>query len=307
MQFIQVLLGLASAAGVLLLIWQIAIRASKYMIKHAVAPPGLKMLQDSPEGVEVLVENKDGIQLSAWHRGSGPAVVIIPESGFSASAYTPLWNLLCGYGFRVILFQSSPACMEDPELASENLERILTALAVTSPILVGHGFGAYTAFHHQSEHGPTCQTKARGIVSISGFAGNTRPFSGNKFEEIFHKISQYQKYLSAFGKDASAAGVLALQTHTNQYPWDYLTYSWNPICSFYSVGESDIPVSIIASAHDEILPFSHSADMQRVFPSAHTHTLTSGEGHMLIWEAPSLIIDEIRQMEKTIGRVQKAG
>ncbi len=307
MSFFQILLGLACAAAVLAVIWQIAIRASKYMIQNAVAPPGLRMLQESPAGVKVLLEDKNGDELIAWHRGSGPAVVIIPESNFQTSAYTPLWELLCGYGFRVVLFQPSPISLSDPDLASDSLERVLTALSVSSPLLVGHGFGAYTAYCHQSDLLSQSRTQAAGIISISGFAGKRQSDSGNQIGQIFQRISNYQTYLSAFGKDASAIGVLALQTHTNKYPWEYLSHSWPHISTYYSVNTRKLPVTIIGSLHDEILPFSHSAEMNRTFPDATLHTVTGGEGHMLIWEAPSLIVDEIRNMEKACRRVRQAG
>lgn len=303
MSIFQILLGLACAAGVLTVMWQIAIYASKYMIRNAVAPPGLRMLKDSPAGVKVILEDKNGDQLIAWHRGSGPAVVIIPESSFHISAYTPLWELLCGYGFRVVLFQPAPVSISDPDLASDNLERVLTALSVSSPLLIGHGFGAYTAYCHQASR---AKTRAAGIISVSGFAGKRLSDSGNKFRQLFQRISNYQTYLSAFGKDASAIGVLALQTHTIKYPWDYLSHSWPHISTYYSVKNQQPPVTIIGSLHDEILPFSHSAEMKTTFPDATLHTVTGGEGHMLIWEAPSLIVDEVRHMEKASRRMKQA-
>lgn len=306
MSIIQTLLGLACAAGVLFAIWQIALRASKYMIRNAAAPPGLRMLTDSPAGVKVGIPGKNGHSLTAWHRGSGPSVVIIPESGFKASAYTPLWELLCGYGFQVVLFESTPASYTDPDMASDNLERVLAALAISSPILVGHGFGAYTAFCHQADRETKIRTKASGIISVSGFSGKRLQHSAGKIEQLFHGISKYQTYLSAFGKDASAAGVLALQTHTSQYPWEYLAHSWPHISTHYSASNAALPVSVIASIHDDILPFSHSADLKMVFPAASIHTVKGGEGHMLIWEAPSLIVEAVRNMERSSRRMQQA-
>lgn len=305
MSILQIILGLACAATVLFGMWQIAIRASKYMIQNAVAPPGLRMLQDAPAGVKVTLEDKYGNDLIAWHRGSGPAVVIIPESGFNISAYTPLWELLCGYGFRVVLFQPVPASITQPDLATDNLQRVLTALSVKSPLLIGHGFGAYTAYSHQADQACTARTQAAGIVSISGFAGKRLSDSGGKFGQLFQRISNYQTYLSAFGKDASAIGVLALQTHTSQYPWDYLTHSWPHISSFYSAQRQEFPVTIIGSLHDEILPFTHSSEMKVSFPDATLHTVTGGEGHMLIWETPSLIVEEVRNMEKASRRMKQ--
>lgn len=306
MSIFQTLLGLACAAGVLFAIWQIAIHASKFMIRNAVAPPGLKMLQDSPAGVRVDLKDPHGNEFIAWHRGSGPAVVIIPESGFAASAYTPLWELLCGYGFRVILYQPSPASAQDPGFAVGILENVLTSLSVSSPILLGHGFGAYTAFCHQNTLSPAVHTKAAGIVSVSGFAGKRRSDSVSKIGHLFQQLSTYQKYLSAFGKDASAIGVLALRTHTTRYPWDYLAHSWAHISTYYSARNGELPVCIIGSLHDAVLPFSHSAEMKQIFPDAQTHTVKSGEGHMLIWEAPSLIVEEVRNMEKASRQKQKA-
>lgn len=306
MSIFQIILGLACAATVLFVMWQIAIYSSKFMIQNAVAPPGLSMLKDVPAGVKVVLEDKNGNDLLAWHRGSGPAVVIIPESGFTISAYTPLWELLCGYGFRVILFQPAPASIADPDLASDNLERVLLALSVRSPLLIGHGFGAYTAYCHQLDQIHSTKTQASGIVSVSGFAGKRISDSGNKFGQLFQRISNYQTYLSAFGKDASAIGVLALQTHTSTYPWDYLAHSWPHISSFYSEKKQELPVTIIGSIHDEILPFSHSAEMKMAFPAATLHTVKGGEGHMLIWETPSLIVEEIRSMEKASRRMKQA-
>lgn len=305
MNFFQLILGLAIASGVLISIWQIAVFASKYMIRHAVAPPGLKMLTSTPSGVEVMITNHARQPITAWHRGSGPAVVIIPESEFAASAYTPLWELLCGYGFRVILFQPQSINAADPAFAAQDLEQVLRHLSVQNPILLGHGYGAYTAMYHQAMYPGA--SRAKGIVSVSGFAGNTYPFQPTYFEKIFRRISKYQRYLSAFGNDASTAGILALKSHTRGYPWKYLAHSWNHISSFYSIPNFDLPVSVLASVNDDILPFSHSAEIAKVFPNAYPCTIHSGAGHMLIWETPSLIVDQVRKLEQVSRVSKKAG
>lgn len=304
MSIIQLFAGVACALGILFLIWRIAIIASRYMIRQSDDPVGLKLLTEEPSGVKVTIPLGSGSALDVWHRGSGQAVIILPESGLNASAYTPVWSFLCGYGFRVILPDtgSHPDCTS-PEVISSAIQSICNRLSVKSAILLGHGFGAYQAVAVSRALNEQVHSPIRGIVSVSGFAGFSGTGQQSKFEQLFLKNSSYQRYLAAFGDEASTAGVLALQQKSHPHLWKYLRKSWDPVCSIYSNQQADWPIKVISSVNDGILPFGHARELSQISANSEVIHVKDGAGHMLIWEKPTLVVDQVRMIEKEIRSV----
>lgn len=303
MSIFQLIAGVTCASGILFFMWRIALLASRYMIRHTAAPAGLRLLTPEPSGVRIDVSLESGKRLPVWHRGSGHAVLILPESGFKASAYTPLWSFLCGYGFKVILPDTGLYSeLQSPEALASVIKQISRRLSVRSMIIVGHGFGVYQAISAESllrhQEGP----EVTGLVSVSGFSGITGKLSRSPFEKIFHRTPSYSLHVSAFGEEASAAGVLALQQHTTSQAWSHLNDSWNPVCSFYSEGFPEWPMKVLSSIHDGILPFTHSGALSEISSNAEWIHVRDGAGHMLIWEKPTLIVDQVRMIEKETKR-----
>lgn len=309
MSIIQLFAGVVCALGILFLMWRIAIVASRFMIRHSDAPVGLKLLTEEPSGVRISIPIPDSPNLKVWHRGSGQPVIILPESGLKASAYTPVWSFLCGYGFKVILPDTGnhPEC-SSPEVMTEVVRSICSRLSVKSVILVGHGLGAYQAVAVSHQFDLEEESPIKGIVSVSGFAGLTGAGQRSKFEQIFHRASAYQQQLAAFGDEVSPAGILALKQHSESHLWNYLQDSWDPVCSFYSVQPADWPMKVISSVTDGILPFGHARALSEASVNSEIIHVRDGAGHMLIWEKPTLVVDQVRMIEKEIrGVALKAG
>ena len=304
MSILQLLAGVACASGILFLMWKLATIASRYMIRHAEAPVGLSLLSHEPSGVRADVSLSSGESFPVWHRGSGQAVMILPESGFKASAYTPIWSFLCGYGFRVILPDTGTIQLtRTPEEAAEIIQAICLKLRISSPLIIGHGMGSYQALAADGYLRNQGNSPIQGLISVSGFSGFSRQVLRSKFERLFQRSSSYQLALSAFGDNASAAGILAFQQHTTQQIWQYLGESWSPACSFYSSGRTDLPMKIISSIYDEILPFSHAGELNKISSASELIHVKEGAGHMLIWEKPTLITDQVRLLEKEMSGV----
>ncbi len=300
MSIVQLILGVTCAAGTMLFMWQIATKASRYMIRQQPEPPGMSMLSESLEGVELSIPTTDGREIKAWHRGSGPAVVIVADPGLSGSAYTPLWRLLCGYGFRVISYEGRSISNGsiDSELLLSDLEQVLTTLHVKQPLLVGHGFGAYLCFLHQAKALKQGWTKARALVSVAGFAGGKREVPLPEFIHLFQQRASYLRHLSAFGDGASERSVAALRKLERGRLGSYLDQTWPQIEDVARLTQLSLPISIVASPSDEMVSAIHSQRIHKLLPHSFLQWIRDGAGHMLVWERPSAIVELVLQTDR---------
>ena len=308
MSIIQFLLGLLCASGIYLFMRQVAMWASRYMIRHLRAPVGLKLLQREPDGVKVTLSGPDNRPVTAWHRGSGPAIVIVPDAGLGASAYTAIWSFLHGYGFRVILMES-PAFSQNlnTEEYVRDIEAVMKQLRIQHPILLGHGLGAYSVFLHQAKAINGLATKASSILSVSGFAGHHTYQAPSFFRQLFHhERSHFARCLAAFGDGVSRHALLALQDHQIGELWAYLTAPCPVLESVLGLSQLDIPVTLLASPGDEIVPFFHTQRLASLIPHSYRKWVVDGAGHMLIWERPMVVVDEIRAMAQRQEQAKQA-
>ena len=303
---LSLLAGLACAGAVALLMWQIGRWASQYMIRERNAPPGVAMLRPQPDGVEVAIPGTHG-QIRVWHRGSGTAVVLIPDAGATAGAVLPLWTLLAGYGYRVITWES-PASLRGQSLedAVMDLDLVIRHFRLDRPLLAGCGWGAYVMIQHQAGWIQAPAARARAMVSVAGFAGQARPAGSGKFRQIFQGHLGYQQRLAAFGEGISAEALQAIGIHYQLNPGSYQRHSFPEIFPSAQFAQLDLPAWLLASRSDEILSPLHTQRLAAALPRAEVIWAGNSAGHMLHWECPGWVVDCIREADATIRQASLA-
>ncbi len=321
---LNIIIGLICALLLLIVMLHIFALAHIAQRKEVKGRLTLPDLRQEPNGVEKVITCEDGTQLRALHRGSGHPVILIHDVGTSMVTMNQLYNLLAGYGFRVIAYDmrghGSSTIGTDGmgyEQLTGDLKSVMDAFQLSDAILVGHSAGASLALRLSLTYGAEIRPRIKGIVSLSGFDDHS--FVGMLKESLTYTllklgfISRLMKtrfYSSIFasfhfGDFPDPASIKAFTEIYNARPLNRLLplMSEKPILQtrFESqLKELNVPCACIWSEPDGLHSKSRISKWKEFLPDLQLAQIRNGSGHMMVWECPGILVDMIRKMDKGI-------
>ena len=252
----------------------------------------------------------------AWRRvGSGPPVVLCHGTPFSSKIWLPfaealsadhtvyVWDMP-GYGV------SSKAAEHrvDFGVHGELLADLIAEWGLQRPHVIAHDFGGAVSLRAHLLHG--ARYRSLMLVDVVAVPPTGSPFF--KFVQghpgVMAELPDYvhRAILTAYIEGASHRGVRADDLEDLLAPW--ATEEGQP--AFYRqieqtderfleeiearLGEIDIPVRIVWGADDAWVPAETAQRLCDLIPTA-TLRLVEGAGHLIHYDAPVALADELRR------------
>lgn len=267
------------------------------------------------QGTEVAVERPDGTRLHTVSLGTGERTVVLAH-GYGASSQG--WNLvaprLAERGLRVLAFDQrghgrstiGADGIGTGSMASD-YGAVLETYDVNHGVLVGHSMGGFLALAFLLEDEGTATDRVGALMLMATFAGDVnRKNPQNRLQIPLIKSGMMLRLLSVralrapFTKtlvgdgfepamaDAFTADFRA-QDHSRLVPILEAMVSEN---RYGRIPELDLPCTVVIGSKDKTTPPFHTADLHAGISGSKLVTLP-GKGHLLNWEAPDSIVDEI--------------
>lgn len=312
MLLVKLILGILCALVIVFTLLIIGVIFRMKQKSHLQAP--LPPLQQLPDGVESTITLRDGTQLRAWHKGSGPAVLLLHNLGVSAITMNRIWHLLAGYGFKVITFdwRGHGLSQEGEHLGMEtmaaDLREVIAHFQLKEFTLAGHAWGTLVALDYMLTWEQEAQEKVRGIVSIAGFAGTLHE-EANLHKRLLSTPWIQALILKSPLKWLLASAYFGANWDSNQLKAFWSIYTARPLkrliplwkeqesMNLYDrLREIDTPVAILWGKHDQITSRRHTQRMVKGFSNLKAKLFDEQGGHMLVWESPGKIAEAIRTL-----------
>ena len=269
--------------------------------------------------VERVITTDDGTQLSTVSMGSGTPVVL--AHGFALDMHG--WNViaedLVRRGFRVIAFDQRGHGRSDigsqgvgsRQMVDDYLA-VLRAYDVTGGILVGHSMGGFLAIRALVEQPTAMARHLRGCVLMATFAGDVNR------KNIQNRIQIPMIQSGLMGRmirnDATAAffaksvmgdekfpemmeAFIEIFRKTDLQPLVPILTSFLKEDRYSQLGNITLPCRIVVGEKDKTTPPFHTDWLHKGIKGSTLRRIPR-RGHMLNWEAPEILVEEIVALAK---------
>lgn len=269
--------------------------------------------------VERVITTDDGTQLSTVAMGSGTPVVL--AHGFALDMHG--WNViaedLVRRGFRVIAFDQRGHGRSDigsqgvgsRQMVDDYLA-VLRAYDVTGGILVGHSMGGFLAIRALVEQPTAMARHLRGCVLMATFAGDVNR------KNIQNRIQIPMIQSGLMGKmirnDATAAffaksvmgdekfpemmeAFIEIFRKTDLQPLVPILTAFVKEDRYSQLGNITMPCRIVVGEKDKTTPPFHTDWLHKGIKGSTLRRIPR-RGHMLNWEAPEILVEEIVALAK---------
>jgi pimeloyl-ACP methyl ester carboxylesterase len=269
--------------------------------------------------VERIVTSNDGTRLSTVSMGSGTPVVL--AHGFAIDMHC--WNViaddLVGKGFKVIAFdqrghgRSSVGTegVGSRQMVDDYLA-VLRAYDVSDGILVGHSMGGFLAIRALIERPTEMARHLRGCVLMATIAGDVnRKNVQNRIQIPMIQSGLMGKMIRS---DATAAffakSVMGDEKHPGMMSAFIETFRNTdlkqlvPILTAFvkedrydQLGNVSLPCRIVVGEKDKTTPPFHTDWLHEGIKGSTLRRIPK-KGHMLNWEAPEILVEEIAALAR---------
>lgn len=269
--------------------------------------------------VERVITTDDGTQLSTVSMGSGTPVVL--AHGFALDMHG--WNViaedLVRRGFRVIAFDQRGHGRSDigsqgvgsRQMVDDYLA-VLRAYDVTGGILVGHSMGGFLAIRALVEQPTAMARHLRGCVLMATFAGDVNR------KNIQNRIQIPMIQSGLMGRmirnDATAAffaksvmgdekfpemmdAFIEIFRKTDLQPLVPILTAFVKEDRYSQLGNITLPCRIVVGEKDKTTPPFHTDWLHKGIKGSTLRRIPR-RGHMLNWEAPEILVEEIVALAK---------
>jgi pimeloyl-ACP methyl ester carboxylesterase len=269
--------------------------------------------------VERVITTDDGTQLGTVAMGSGTPVVL--AHGFALDMHG--WNViaedLVRRGFRVIAFDQRGHGRSDigsqgvgsRQMVDDYLA-VLRAYDVTGGILVGHSMGGFLAIRALVEQPTAMARHLRGCVLMATFAGDVNR------KNIQNRIQIPMIQSGLMGKmirnDATAAffaksvmgdekfpemmdAFIEIFRKTDLQPLVPILTAFVKEDRYSQLGNITMPCRIVVGEKDKTTPPFHTDWLHKGIKGSTLRRIPR-RGHMLNWEAPEILVEEIVALAK---------
>ncbi len=288
------------------------------------------MLARMQEGAQIdwreqVVTRKDGTRLRCFTAGEGPTVVLAHGYLGDHSGFDLVAPRLVNAGRRVLLFDQrahggSSIGTEglSPRAMASDYAALLEDFDVRQGVLVGHSMGAFLSVVFSILHADVARARLRGLVLVSGHAGGVAEKSPqNRVQIAMARFSLTRRLIvgtrtsarlmarTMFGDVADSRFV----TETAEQLRRADIEATLPILeaqiaeSYYDrLGEIRVGAIVICGERDRTCPRFHSERLGTQIRGARNVWLPR-VGHMVIYEAPDVIVDAVEEHLRAGGEV----
>ena len=268
---------------------------------------------------ERVITTDDGTRLSTVSMGSGTPVVL--AHGFAIDMHE--WNViaedLVRRGFRVIAFDQRGHGRSDigsqgvgsRQMVDDYLA-VLRDYDVTGGILVGHSMGGFLAIRALVEQPTALARHLRGCVLMATFAGdvNRKNFQNRVQIPMIQSGVMGKMIRSNAAAAFLAKSVMGDEKHPQMMDAFIDTFRRTdlqqlvPILTAFvkedrygELGNISLPCRIVVGEKDKPTPPFHTDWLHEGIKGS-TLRRIPGKGHMLNWEAPEILVEEIVALAK---------
>lgn len=272
-----------------------------------------------PEGTPVEVTAADGAVLRGIDCGSGPTVMLVHCWTGTIGFWAPVARRLVDEGFRVVaVHQRGHGDSERgtapyrPETLGADVRSVIEALDLRDAVVAGHSMGGLAAISFACQNGEVAKDRVKGLVLVATLAAPPKDprlpdidIDISKFLPVADRAMKPVDYglfglLSVFGTrparsqmEAARAGFLMTDPDTRREAAAMMMdFDLRP-----ELANIDLPAVIVAGTHDQLTFLPGNEEIAELILGARIEVL-HGLGHMLPWEAPDQVTEQIVQMSK---------
>ncbi len=286
-------------------------------LKKLPRPFTKKELMADPKGSETFITNTDGTKIRTISAGEGPTIIFAHGYGVGLVEWNIIGNKLVDQGYRIIAFDQrghKGSSIGSEGIGSQQMasdyKAVLEHYDVKDGVLVGHSMGGFLAIRFLLDYPEVVSERLRGVMIMASFAGDiNRENAQNKFQIPLIKsgfmtsIAKTELFGYPFGRslmgehpDAAMIEVFlnyfSSIDHSKLIP---ILEAFQKENNYGRLGEIDLACTVIVGTKDQTTPPFHTNDMVAGIKDAKL-VKVEGKGHMLNWEGPEEVIDEIKAL-----------
>jgi non-heme chloroperoxidase len=263
---------------------------------------------------ERIVLSADGTRLSTVSMGAGTPVVLAHGYTLDMHCWTLVAERLVARGFRVIAFDQrghgrsgvGSQGVGSRQMVDDYLA-VLSAHEVKDGVLVGHSMGGFLSIRAMIEQPKVLNNHLRGCLLMATFAGdvNRKNFK-NRIQIPLVQSGIMAKIISSHAIAALVAKSMLGEVKDPQMVDAFIETLRNtnlkqlvPILRemvkedrYAQLGSITLPCRVVVGEKDEISPSLH-AELLHQGISGSTLKRVPRMGHMLNWEVPDVLVEEI--------------
>lgn len=308
----------------ILLLGYLALKGNVNKIKKLPRPFTKEELLLDPKGTEHYVTNTDGTKIRTIVAGNGPTIVLAHGYGAGLVEWNIIGNRLVKQGYRIIAFDQrghigssiGSEGVGSQQMASD-YKAVLEHYDVKDGVLVGHSMGGFLAIQFLLNYPNVVKDRLKGVMIMASFAGDiNRDNAQNKVQIPLIKsgvlVSLANTELLGFPFGRSLLGdqpdsaiievflkFFTANDHLKLIPILEAFYKEN---NYGRLNEINLPCTVIVGNKDKTTPPFHTDNMVSGIKGAKL-VKVEGKGHMLNWEAPQEVINEIKALSGSVGAV----
>lgn len=272
-----------------------------------------------PAGSPIEVEASDGAILRGLDCGDGPTIMLVHCWTGTIGFWAPVARRLVDAGFRVVAVHQRGHGDSDrgeapyrPETLGDDVRAVIESLDLRDVVLAGHSMGGLAAIAFACKHAELATERVDGMVLVSTLAAPPKDprlpdldVDISKFLPLADRAMRPVDYglfglLGVFGTrparsqmEAARAGFLVTDPGVRREAAAMMQdFDLRP-----ELAAIDLPTVIVAGTHDQLTFLPGNEEIAELILGARIEVLP-GLGHMLPWEAPDQVTEQIVQLAK---------
>jgi non-heme chloroperoxidase len=270
------------------------------------------------KGQENYITTADGTQLWTIEAGTGDKTIVLAHGfAFSSIEWNVIMPALVADGYRVIAFDQrghgqtsiGKTGVSSASMASD-YKALLEFYNVQNGILVGHSMGGFLAIKTFLTYPELQHQRIKSCMLMATFAGDVNRHNfQNRLQipliksGILIKLIRNKSIGVAFAKSLMGENpdkevirvfleLFLAQKHKTLMPILEAFYKEN---YYDQLSKITLPCTVVIGSSDKTTPTFHSQDLAQLIPHAQL-TVMPNKGHLLNWEAPETLIEEIKKL-----------
>lgn len=279
----------------------------------------LDLLDADPEGEEVFVGREDGTIIRCLVAGIGTPIVLAHGYGISLKEWTIISRYLLAAGYQLILFDQrghGKSTIGTDGIGSRQMaadyKAVLEYFDVEEGVLAGHSMGGFLMLVFILHYPEIVRDRLKGGLIISSFAGEiNRRNLQNRVQipllqsGIFPNIVSSDLFGFPFASSlmGQPSDPIMIQVFLN----DFLAQDHKKLVPilrafanesyYHRLDEIRLPITVMVGSKDKTTPPFHTQLLAEGVAGAKLVEV-EGKGHLLNWEAPNRIVEEIIALAK---------
>ncbi len=270
-----------------------------------------------PEGEESFLEREDGTRIRYKVAGSGQPIVL--AHGYAGSLGE--WNIIAKHlvekGYQVIMFDQrghekstiGADGVGSAQMASD-YKAILEHFEVSDGVMVGHSMGGFLLTVFLLTYPEVAARRLKGALLMATFAGDVnRDNAQNKVQipliksgilvrmvrNEFWGIPFVRSLLGDKPDMGMVRGMLQVFVRIRHKALIPILEALGAESYYDRLNEIQLPVTVIVGSADKTTPPFHSDNLAQGIAGAKFIRIP-GKGHLLNWEAPEVLQEEIEAL-----------